>query len=84
MGSPVVIPKELQMLAMTLLAERKANGYTFDELDELRDGMRDMAIADLDDFRKYLEAEMLPILERRRIVAEMVARIKAKLKESTC
>ena len=59
----VPLPRDIKEMAIMVLADRKMQGYTQDDLLELRDWIRE-ASANMDDLRAYLERECQPIRDR--------------------
>lgn len=57
------IDADIADMARMVLADRKLQGYTPDDLLELREWMRE-ASANMDDLRAYLERECQPIRAR--------------------
>ena len=82
MGKPVIVPKAIQEMAIAILGDRKTQGYTPDDLHDLRDAFRSMATNDIGDFRRYLEAEIVPIRERQKMVFDLVSRIKQSMEKA--
>lgn len=81
MGEPVTVPKEISEMAIMVLADRKTQGWTPDEIEEMREDFRDMAKADMEDFRRYLESQVKPIMERKQLMLDAIARIKQRIAE---
>ena len=67
---------ETKKMAIMVLGDRRAQGWTHDELLELREWMRE-----LDDeagLLDYLKRECQPILERQAMVAALIERVKSE------
>ena len=75
----VLMPMDLKEMAMKVMADRRMQGWTQDEMLELRDWMRDAFAENAADFRAYLERECEPINARIRAVRDAVDRIKARI-----
>lgn len=75
----VLLPRDIKEMAMMVLADRRMQGYTSDDLLELREWMREAAAADIATFRAYLERECQPIRARQAMVADAIGRIKARI-----
>lgn len=73
------VPRDMKEMAMLVLSDRRIQGYTQDEMLELRDWMREAAEANMDDLRAYLEREVNPIRERKAMVDAAVMRIKERI-----
>ena len=74
----VLLPRDIKEMAMMVLADRRMQGHTSDDLLELRDWIRE-ASANMDDLRAYLERECQPIRARQAMVADAIGRIKARI-----
>lgn len=79
MSSEVLMPRDMKEMAMLVLSDRRIQGYTQDEMLELRDWMREAAETNMDDLRAYLEREVKPIRERKAMVDAAVLRIKERI-----
>lgn len=75
----VLMPKDLNEMAMKVMADRRMQGWTQDEMLELRDWMRDAFAENAADFRAYLERECQPIDARAAMVRDAMERIKARI-----
>ena len=79
MGESVTVPRDIAEMALLVMADRKMQGWTPDDIEEMRDDFRLMAQDSLDDFRAYLQSQVKPIRERRQMVLDTVMRIKARI-----
>lgn len=70
-----------QMAAM-VMADRKMQGWTFDEIEEMRLDFQRMAEKDLNDFCEYLETQCKPIRFRQQMLRDTVALLKAGIAAS--
>lgn len=75
----VLMPMDLKEMAMKVMADRRMQGWTQDEMLELRDWMRDAFAENAADFRAYLDRECQPIRARQAMVADAIGRIKARI-----
>lgn len=79
MGEPVTVPKEIHEMAIMVMADRKMQGWTPDELEEMREDFRQMAQENIEDFREYLDTQCKPIRHRQQLVRDAIARIKERI-----
>lgn len=77
----VLMPMDLKEMAMKVMADRRMQGWTQDEMLELRDWMRVAFVENVSDFSAYLERECQPIDARAAMVRDAVERIKARIGE---
>lgn len=77
----VLMPRDLKEMAMKVMADRRMQGWTHDEMLELRDWMREAFAENVSDFRAYLERECQPIDARAAMVRDAMERIKARIEK---
>lgn len=77
----VVMPRDLKEMAMKVMDDRRMQGYTHDEMLELRDWMREAFRANPADLRAYLVRECQPIDARAAMVRDAIERIKARIEK---
>lgn len=79
MGEPVKVPRDLAEMAALVAADRKMEGFAPEDIEDLRIGWREMAAVDMGAFRAYLEEEVKPIHARRKIMNDMIDRVKSRI-----
>jgi hypothetical protein len=77
----VLMPRDLKEMAMKVMADRRMQGWTQDEMLELRDWMREAFQANSADLRAYLVRECAPIDARAAMVLGAIERIKARIEK---